>query len=213
MTDLDSMSQEELTDALQADIAAADNAGEGTYSEQEGELDENTQEDEQEEENGDSNPESESSEPVKKESKGIKKLLSERNEMRKRIQELESMAWTSKEADIEYINTVAVKAAMDMIQEQKFFEANPDAVEIEEDIKEIAKEHNLDLARAYKLYMLDADPEELRVQEAKKSAKKLSSPTLSNSKLRATPKAAELSADELAWRLKDMIKAGSFKIY
>lgn len=213
MTDIDNMSNEELTQALQEDISAADEVGEGTYSEQEGELEENTQEEESEEVDGDPQPKEESSEPPKKESKSIKKLLSERNEMRKRIQELESMAWTSKEVDIEYINKVAEKVASELIYEKDFFKENPDALEIKDDIKELARDHNLDLERAYKLYMLENNPEELRIQENKKSAKKLSSPSYSNSKLRAMPNPRELSSDELAWELKKMIQDGKFKIY
>ena len=90
---IDNLSAEELNEALLNDINAEDNSSyEGTNSEQEGELEENTQEEEVESEDGGLEEEAEASEPVEKlpKSKSIQKVLSERNELRKRIQELEA---------------------------------------------------------------------------------------------------------------------------
>lgn len=206
---IENMSNEELKAALQEDIAAADAAYEGTYSEQEGELEENTQETESEVQDGGQEQEEEVSQPEEKvlpKTKSIQKVLSERNELRKRIAELEAQAGTSKEVDLEYINKVAERVAYDIIEEKDFFGNNPDAVELKDEIKTLAKEHNLDLDKAYKLYLLDNNPDELRVQANKQNAKKLSTPSYSASKLKATPKAAELSSAELAAQLNDLVK-------
>lgn len=90
---IENMSKEELDAALLNDMnAAEDSADEGTNSEQEGELEENSQEEETESDDGGQEEEVEDSEPVEKlpKSKSIQKVLSERNELRKRIQELEA---------------------------------------------------------------------------------------------------------------------------
>lgn len=106
---------------------------------------------------------------------------------------------------MEYINTIAEKAASELMYEKDFFNDFPDAIEHKQTLKEMAKDHNLDLDRAYKLYLMENNPEELRIQENKKNAKKFSSPSYSASKLKSTPSASDLSTGELESKIKELI--------
>jgi len=63
-----------------------------------------------------------------------------------------------------------------LIEEKFFFRDNPDAQEIAEDIKIVAKEHNMDIATAYKFHLAMTNPEALIDPQtvAKKESKKYS---------------------------------------
>lgn len=212
---IENMSKEELNEALLNDIAAEDSAYEGTNSEQEGELEENTQEEETETQDGGQEEEVEVSEPVEKlpKSKSIQKVLSERNELRKRIAELEAQVWTSREVDMEYINAIAKQAAVELRNEDNFFDEFPEAIELKQKLKEMTNVHNVDLNMAYNMYLMINNPDELRIQENKKNAKKFSSPSYSASKLKSTPSASDLSTGELESKIKELIGKWEFKIY
>jgi len=106
---------------------------------------------------------------------------------------------------MEYINTIAEKAASELMYEKDFFKDFPDAIELKQELKEMSKEHNLDLDRAYKLYLMENNPDELRIQENKKNAKKFSSPSYSASKLKSTPAPVDLSTGELESKIKELI--------
>jgi hypothetical protein len=209
--EIEKMSKEELDQALLADITAEDNSAEGTNSETEEELE--TPQD-QSKSNDDGQKEEERSDDQKElpKSNSVKKILSERNqarserdELQKRIKEIEGSVGTSRELDIEYVNAIATKAASELMYESEFFSSNPEAKEHKTKIKEMAQEHNLDYDRAYKLLMLESDPDELRVQENKKNAKKLSTPSYSSDSLRAAPSAKDMSTKELESKIKELI--------
>jgi hypothetical protein len=200
---IENMSKEELDQALLADINAEDNSQEGTNSKTEEEL-ETPQEEPKPTDDG-QKEEAKPNDQALPKSKSVQKILSERNELRKRIKELEESVGTSRELDIEYVNAIAEKAASELMYEKEFFSEHPEAKEQKAKIKELAQEHNLDYDRAYKLLMLESDPDELRVQENKKNAKKLSTPSYSSDSLRAAPSAKDMSTKELESKIKELI--------
>ena len=102
---------------------------------------------------------------TQKKKSNIEKLLSERNQLKARLAELESKYDKS---SLDDMGTLAQEMAEKIIEEKLFFRDNPDAVEKADTIKQIAKEHNFDLQTAYKVYSaLETDSQTIAKKEAK----------------------------------------------
>jgi len=128
------------------------------------------------EESDDSEQEEEKAKPEEKPKKhqnGYARLLAERNAMRK---QLEAIKGWYEEKSIQDIDAIATQRAEQIIEEKLFFRDNPDAQEMAEDIKSVAKEHNMDIATAYRFHLAMTNPEALIDSQtvAKKEAKKYS---------------------------------------
>ncbi len=106
---------------------------------------------------------------------------------------------------MEYINAIAKQAAVELRNEDNFFDEFPEAIELKQKLKEMTNVHNVDLNMAYNMYLMINNPDELRIQENKKNAKKFSSPSYSASKLKSTPSASDLSTGELESKIKELI--------
>ena len=187
MANIDTMSTEELNNALLAEInpeeIAEDDSTTTSYEEETTDEVEETQE-----ESADEETETEEVEVrnVRKDKKGsnIKKVLSEKNYWKQKAQELEAMKGNYDSESIDYINNTAAKVAFEMMEERDFFKENPEALEVKDVLK--SEEYaGLELDRAWKLYQLENNPEELRIKTNKANAKKYNTTWYSSPKLKA----------------------------
>lgn len=213
MANIDNMSPEELNQALLADINAEDNTAEldSTTNDDETSYEEETQEESADEETEtNSEEEVEVKQDVKKKS-NIKKVLSEKNYWKQKAKELEARSSEYREEDLDYINTTAAKVAWDIIEERDFFKENPDAIEVK-DILKSEEYAGLELERAWKLYQLEHNPEELQIKTNKANAKKYNTTWYSSPKLKAEKPVNDLSLEELKARLAQELKAGRVNI-
>ena len=210
---IENMSEEELNAALLAEINPEDNTAEfdSTINEEEVSYDEEeTEENSAEEED----IIEEVVEPVKdkpKNKNNVAKILSEKNKLAQRVKELESMVWTDRDTDLEYINATATKVALDIIEERDFFKENPEAIEV----KDILKWEDyawLGLDRAWKLYQVENNPESFQIKQNKANAKKYDTSGYSSPKLKTSKPTSELSLDDLRNRLTQEWKAGKVTI-
>ena len=145
--------------------------------EETGEIDSTSDSDSEDSEESDDSKEEEEKEvpevKAKKPNNGYARLLAERNAMKK---ELDAVKGLYESKSIEDIDLIATKRAEQMIEEKFFFRDNPEAQEVAEDILAVAKEHNMDVATAYKFHLAMTNPEALIDPQtvAKKESKKYS---------------------------------------
>ena len=135
-----------------------------------------------------------------KKSSNVAKLLSERNQLKARIAELEGRYDKDSLTDIE---SIAEAKAEKLIEEKFFFKENPEALQASDDIRELAKNHNLDLPTAYTLYKA-LDPQE----SAKKESKKYS---VSGTTRKESSKGDQFSPENLA-KFNSMVKSGKIVV-
>lgn len=130
-------------------------------------------EDSQESDDSEQEEEKEIQEKHKKPQNGYARLLAERNAMKKQLEAIKG--WYEKKS-IQDIDAIATQRAEQIIEEKLFFRDNPLAQEMAEDIKLVAKEHNMDIATAYRFHLAMTNPEALIDPQtvAKKEAKKYS---------------------------------------
>ena len=105
------------------------------------------------------------------------KVISERNAYRDRAKELEEKyEWTS----IKDVEAIMEQKYRSLYEEDKFYEQNPDAIDVKEEIESVKKLHpTLNAQEAYQFYLLSTNPEKLlsKQSRAKINAKKFSSPS------------------------------------
>ena len=102
---------------------------------------------------------------TQKKKSNVEKLLSERNQLKARLAEIESKYDKS---SLDDMGELVEQRAEKLIEEKLFFRDNPDAQENAETIKRLAKDHNFDLQTAYKVYSaLEADQQTIAKKEAK----------------------------------------------
>ena len=130
-------------------------------------------EDSEESDDSEQEEEKEIQEKHKKPQNGYARLLAERNAMKKQLEAIKG--WYEKKS-IQDIDAIATQRAEQIIEEKLFFRDNPLAQEMAEDIKFVAKEHNMDIATAYRFHLAMTNPEALIDPQtvAKKEAKKYS---------------------------------------
>lgn len=206
---IDTLSDAELNEALKSELSQ----DEGTnLSEQEVEVEAEEQDEEtQTEDETAEDEQSVQTEQPKKNKSNIAKILQERNELRKKVLELEEWVWNNKDTDLEYIKAVARQIASETNYQDKFYSQNEWAVEVKEEIEALMNEHNLDIDRAYKLYLLDNDPQELRIQQNKSNSKKQDISAYPKQKLRVDKPVAEMTTDELKQELFKGLKSGAIQ--
>lgn len=103
--------------------------------------------------------------PTQKKKSNVEKLLSERNQLKARLAEIESKYDKS---SLDDMGELVEQRAEKLIEEKLFFRDNPTAQENAETIKRLAKDHNFDLQTAYKVYSaLEADSQTIAKKEAK----------------------------------------------
>lgn len=202
---IENLSDEELNEALKSELSQTDEG----INESENVEDETEQESQDEEtETSKEETETEQEQPKPKAKSNVPKLLQERNEMRRRIQELESQVWTDKDIDLEYINMKAQQIASETYYRNEFFKNTPWAYDVKDEIETLMQEHNLDIDRAYKLYLIEQDPEELKILNNKKNAKKFDVSAYPNKQNRVEKPVAQMTSEELKKQLFADMKAG-----
>jgi hypothetical protein len=137
-----------------------------------------------------------------KKSSNIVKVLSERNQLKARVKELEEKYESTSVKDMKSIHEMKTQ---EMIEEAFFFRENPDAELAKDEIKELAENHNLDLKTAFALYRT-LDPQESAKREAKKY-----SVTGTSSKKSVSLKADDFSPENLA-RFDQLVKSGKVRV-
>ena len=128
------------------------------------------------------------SKETKKPQSNVAKLLAERNALRKQLQE--KMASQYDWESLQDIESLIEERATRKIEETLFFRDNPTAKEIADDIRAVAREHNMDIEHAYKFHLAMTNPAALVDQQtlAKSEAKKQS---VSGVWRRPTPKTSD----------------------
>lgn len=145
--------------------------------EETGEFDSASDSDSEDSESGDDQEEEEEKEipevKAKKQNNGYARLLAERNAMKKQLDEIRG--WYE-EKSLQDIDLLTSQKAEQIVEEKFFFRENPEAQEMAEEIKQVAKDHNMDIATAYKLHLAMTNPEALidTQTQAKKESKKYS---------------------------------------
>lgn len=209
------LSQTELEAGVIAELQAMrgeDANDSGTNEETEETVETEDTEAETAEETSEEEPEAQEEQPKKK---GVAKILAEKNafkskaeEQAKYIAELEAKLGESKETDVEYIKATAGQIARQMIADEAFYSANEYANENRESVEQYKTKHNLSTDAAYKLFLLENNPEELSVMMRKSESKKSAPPAVASTKLRAEKKPTDLSTDDLKAVLTNMYAKG-----
>lgn len=131
-------------------------------------------EEEEEEEAGSSQPERKEVKVAKKKNKSnFAKILAERNALRREREErMKSKYDTDSLEDLERLIDERSEAKA---EERLFFRDNPHAKEVADEIRDVAREHNMDVETAYKFHLAMTNPSALLDSQtiAKKEAKKL----------------------------------------
>lgn len=133
----------------------------------------------------------------------VPKLLSERNKFRnlyaesqKDAEKWKKIALESKTEDGEEtqdsLDARSRQITAEMIADARFYENNVDAIEHKEKIEEYKATHNLDIERAYKLFLIEEKPDDLLAIARKQSSKKIVPPAVVNTKLRTEKSPQEL---------------------
>lgn len=127
--------------------------------------------------------------PQKKHKNRYAQLLAERNAYKRQLDEKLSKEYSSD--SIQDLEALATQRAEQIVEEKLFFRDNPVAREMSEEIKSVAREHNMDIETAYKFHLAMTnpkallDPQELAKKESKKysvsgTAKKVASKGLTD---------------------------------
>lgn len=164
----------------------------------------------------------EATEPAKTEEKrrgNIPKILRERNELRRKVQELETKLKTAPEASQEAssegepVDLDSKIAAILEEREQKratqqFFESNTEAKAKKKAIESLMDDHGLTVTDAWTLYQAKNDPKSL----TKNSTKAYSSPSVPNFGNRKDKSVASMSVNDLESELRNQFKRGELSI-
>lgn len=185
---------------------------EGTNSETEASTETEGSGDAQTESKEDSHEEA--PKPEEKRRSNVPKILRERNELRKKVQELESKLQASNDTgsesqdfdggDIDSKIEAALEARLAAKESQSFFESNPDAKAKKKAIEAIMDDHGLSASDAWTLYAAKNDPKLLM----KNQSKALSTPSVPNFGNRRDKTFAQLSSSEQKAALKSMAGKG-----
>lgn len=182
------ISDEQQDDADEVDTDSETSIEEvtGEDSEPESEDTEDTSDSEDEEEKKETAAEQK---PQKKHKNRYAQLLAERNAYKRQLDEKLSKEYSSD--SIQDLEALATQRAEQIVEEKLFFRDNPVAREMSEEIKSVAREHNMDIETAYKFHLAMTnpkallDPQELAKKESKKysvsgTAKKVASKGLTD---------------------------------
>lgn len=146
-------------------------------------------------------------EAPKKKKSGVAKILAERNALRKEIAELRAKQ-DYDEDSVAFVEKTAEARVDALVEEKFFFKENPEAREVENEIKDIAKNMNCAISDAYTFYLAKTDPVKLlSEQERNKMSSAQYRPAGSPSK-KQTQSKLEYSDDEFA----QMVQAGKVRI-
>ena len=131
---------------------------------------EETEVQETEDEAGNDEPE----QAKEKKKSNFAKVLAERNALRRQLQEKMSTQYDGE--SIKDIENLIEERASRKIEETLFFRDNPTAKEMADDIRDVAREHNMDIESAYKFHLAMTNPSLLIDSQtlAKSEAKKQS---------------------------------------
>lgn len=165
----ETITQEEQDELLRASMEATESGINDS-----GESDTENTDDSEDDAGDDADNSSESTEetqeeeksPPKKNKSNIAKILSERNALRTELAELKAKQGYD-EKGVDFISKTAEDRANEIVDERLFFRDNPDAQEVADEIKEIAKNHNLSISNAYTLYIANTDPTRLLSEQEK----------------------------------------------
>ncbi len=220
------MTAEEQANVLN-ELAAlrGEDAAESTTSEteeetvaEEAETPEDSQAEEESQDSEAEEPDEDQPAPEKKGKSNVPKLLEQRNKARQeadfwkaKAKELSDAAGGFDETNVEFVHATAKQIAAEMIADSKFYDANPEALEFKESIDAYKSKHSLGTESAYRLFLIEEKPEDFAVLARKKEAKKSAPPAVSNSKLRAEPKPADMSAKDLEKELRSMLAKGELE--
>jgi len=167
---------------------------------------------------GDTPEAKESAKPEEKRRGNVPKILRERNELRRKVQELENKLKEAPEASAEA--SEAEPADLDskiaaIIEEreqkkatQQFFESNTDAKAKKKAVEALMDDHGLPVDDAWALYLAKNDPKAL----AKNSSKAYSSPSVPNFGNRKEKSLANMSLQELKSLANEMHQKGELSI-
>jgi len=196
---------------------------EGTNSEKE-EASENAEpvdaqaQESESEQNGDTQEAKETEKTEEKRRSGVPKILRERNELRRKVQELESKLNESPEAnsaeegeekiDLDAKIKEILRAEREQQETQQFFESNTEAKAKKKAIEALMDDHGLTVTDAWSLYLAKNDPKSL----VKNSTKAYSSPSVPNFGNRKDKSVASMSTDDLESELRNLHKKGELSI-
>lgn len=160
MEDFENLSEQEQDNLLRQEILASESGTNDSNEEEETQETETTQEE--------TSDEVQDTQEKPKQNK-VAKILSEKNEWKRQAQELkrqleekEANLWNDREWDLDYFDTRMEKKMAEKFEEIDFFNDNPEAKEIREELNEFRNENpNLSLDRAYKLYLAETNPSAL----------------------------------------------------
>ena len=168
---------------------------------------------------GDTQEAKDSAKPEEKRRGNVPKILRERNELRRKVQELENKLKASPEAsqeassDDEPADLDSKIAAILEEREQKratqqFFESNTDAKAKKKAIEALMDDHGLTVTDAWTLYQAKNDPKSL----TKNSTKAYSSPSVPNFGNRKDKSVASMNTNDLESELRNLHKKGELSI-
>jgi len=164
-------------------------------------------------------PESKEPEESKEKRRGnIPKILRERNELRRKVQELENKLKEAPEAsadqseagnvDLDTKIREILQAQREQEATQKFFESNTDAKAKKKAIETLMDDHGLTVGDAWALYLAKNDPKAL----AKNSTKAYSSPSVPNFGNRKDKSVASMNVNDIESELRNLHKKGELSI-
>lgn len=169
------------------------------------------------EETGDAQPEEKEeakaeSEPTEKRRSNVPKILRERNELRREVQELKkklegksgSEDGSQDVSDIDARIAAALEAKLEEKSAQSFFESNPEAAAKKKAVEAMMDDHGLSASDAWTLYLAKNDPKAL----AKNATKALSTPSVPNFGNRRDKSFEQMSSKDQKSMLKQMAGKG-----
>lgn len=169
---------------------------------------EDTETEETEDVESEENPKEEDKPQATKAQKKWAKILSERNALKKELEELKSRESGSDTYSEEYLNKLIDQRVAEKNEVQGFFQKYPEAEEIRDELKEFMEENpSFSYERAYKLFLAETAPEKLLSPETQN---KMNSSKYSTSV--GVPVKHESKVTHSSDELSKLIKAGRIKL-
>lgn len=170
-------------------------------------------------EKGDTPEAKETEKPEEKRRGNVPKILRERNELRRKVQELENKlngqtekspdaGEAEERVDLDSKIREVLRAEREEQETRKFFESTPDAKAKKKAIESLMDDHGLDVSDAWALYLAKNDPKSL----AKNATKAFSSPSMPNFGNRKDRSVSSMNVDDMESQLRNLAKKGELLI-